>query len=106
MTDEPIHLLDELQSLLEKQIELTRRSNVSETEALSEQAGSLVERIVKTGILELPGFKSRRAKLQKLCNRLCLAIAAQKADTAESLSRVRKGRKLLGAYAGSFGHDR
>lgn len=97
-TDKQVHLLDDLQILLERQIELARQGNVGDVEALSRQADSLVEKIARTGILERAEFKNRRERLQKLCNSLCLAITAQQADTAERLRRVRKGKKTIQIY--------
>jgi len=99
--DEQIHLLDELQNVLDKQIELVRQGGLSNLETLSRDANSLVEKIVQTGILELSEYRYWRERLQKLYDNLCLAITAQKTDTAERLSRVHKGKKLLDAYAGS-----
>lgn len=90
--------LDDLQSLLEKQIELAQQGNVSEAEVLGKQAGSLVEKITQLGILESAEFKNRREQLQKLYGRLCLAVTAQRADVAEKLSRVRKGKKTVETY--------
>ena len=97
-TDKQVHLLDDLQTLLERQIELARQGNVSDVEALSRQADSLVQKIARTRILERAEFKNRRERLQKLCNSLCLAITAQKADVTEELSRVRKGKKTIQTY--------
>jgi len=97
-TDKQVHLLDDLQSLLEKQIELARQGNISDVEALSKQANSLVEEIARTGILGRVEFKNRRERLQELCGSLCLAITAQQADTAERLGRVRKGKKTIQTY--------
>jgi len=96
--DKQIHLLDKLQSLLEKQIELARQGNISKVEILSKQAGSVVGKIAQTGVLELPEFKNRQGQLQKLYEDLCLAITAQKAGTTEELSRVRKGKKTVEVY--------
>ncbi len=42
-TDKQISMLDELQGLLEKQIEMARRSSLRRVEALAEQADSVVE---------------------------------------------------------------
>ena len=64
--DEQVHLLDNLQSLLEEQIEMARRSNFHRVEALAGQADSIVEKIVKTKVLEHPRFDSRREHLTKL----------------------------------------
>ena len=101
-TDKQIYLLDELQSLLEKQIELAHKGNISGVEVLSKQASSLVGEIAESGILELREFKKRRERLQKLYDSLLLAIAAQGADISEKLSRVRRGKKTIVAYRGNI----
>ncbi len=93
-----IDLLDELQSLLEKQIELARQGNINEIELLSTQASSLVGKISRTGIFESSEFKSQHEQLRKLYQDLCLALTAQQAQTAEELSRVRKGKKTIEIY--------
>jgi hypothetical protein len=100
--DKRIDLLDELQSLLEKQIELAQHGNISDVEVLSKQVSSLVERIVQAGILGLAEFENRREQLQKLYKDLCLAVTAQRAETAERLGRVRKGKKTIAAYRGNI----
>ncbi len=96
--DKQIDLLDELQNLLEKQIELALHGNISDVELLSKQASSLVERIVQAGILGLAEFGNRREQLQKLYKDLCLTVTAQRADISEKLSRVRKVRKTIETY--------
>jgi len=98
MTDEPIHLLDELQSLLERQIELTLQGNISDIDVLSSRADSLVAEIAQTGILESTEFKDQRDRLQRLYDSLHLTITAQQADVSEKLSRVRRGRRTVAAY--------
>ena len=100
--DKRINLLDELESLLEKQIELARQGSISNVEVLSKQAGSLVEGIVRSGILGLTEFKSRRERLQKLYKELCLALTAHRVETGEKLSRVRKGKKTVETYRKSI----
>jgi len=97
-TDKQIYLLDELQSLLEKQIKLAQQGNISGVEVLSKQASSLVGKIAQTGILELRELKKRRERLQKLYDSLLLAITAQRAEVAGEISRVRKGKKTIEAY--------
>jgi len=95
-------LLQDLQILLEKQIESANRGNIKDVEAMASQASSLVKTITERGIFEKPEFQNRRQQLQKLYEDLCLAITAQKAETGEKLSQVRKGRKMLGAYRSNF----
>lgn len=102
MPDIHAQLLSDLQGILEKQIELARRGNISEVEVLGNQANSLVKEIANSRVLGLAAFESRREQLQKLYDTLHLTIAAQKADSEDMLSRVRKGRKVLGAYAATF----
>jgi len=97
-TDKQTHLLDDLQSLLEKQIKLAQQGNISGVEVLSKQANSLVGKIAQTGILELREFKKRRERLQKLYDSLLLAITAHRADISEKLNRVRKGKKTIKTY--------
>ncbi len=99
-TNKQINLLDDLQSLLEKQIELAQQGNAagSRLETLNEQTDSLIGQIVQTGTIESTEFKKRQKHLQKLYKELCLALTAAKADTAEKITHVRKGRKTIGTY--------
>ena len=64
--DEQMHLLDNLQSLLEKQIELARKGNFRRVEALAEQDSFIVEKIVKIKPFGQPEFDGRRKHLLKL----------------------------------------
>jgi hypothetical protein len=95
--------LNELQSLLEMQLKLVREGNSAgkQMNDLGTQTDLLVEEIVQAGILERPEFKSQKEKLKKTYEELHLAITAQKANTAEKLSRVRRGRKIVGTYRGN-----
>jgi hypothetical protein len=103
-TDKQISMLDELQSLLEKQLELAHQGNSAgeRIDLLGRQADRLVEKIIQAGILELPEFESQRKKLKKSYENLCLAITAQKADTTEKLCHVRRGRNLVETYRSNF----
>ena len=96
--DGQIHLLNELQSLLEKQIELARHGNINEIEVLSKRASSLVGKIARSGVLESSEFTSQCEQLRKLYQDLCLALTAQQSETAKELSRVRKGKKTIETY--------
>jgi len=92
-----IHLLDELQNLLEKHLRLARQGNVGDIKTISRQA-ELIEKIVSEGVFESDEFENRKERLQKLYRELNIALAAQKGDVAEKLEQVRKGRKIVGAY--------
>ena len=102
-TNKHISLLDELQSLLEQQLDLAQQGNSAgkQIESLSKQADLLVEKITQTGILERPESESQKKKLIKSYENLHLALTAQKADTAEKLSQIRRGRKIVETYRGN-----
>ena len=97
-TDKQKCLLDELQNVLEKQIDLARCGNIRDVEILSQRSRGLAEKITDMAVLELPEFENRRHQLRKSYQDLCLALAVQKAEVATELGRVRKGRKAVGIY--------
>lgn len=99
---EQIRLLDKLQQLLEKQIEMIQRGDIGGVEALSKQTNSLVEECVKSGVLSGDGFENQRRKLGKLYERLSLALSAQKAETAKQIKQINKGKKTLKTYRNSI----
>ena len=97
--DKQVYLLDDLQSLLQKQIELARQNNISNVEALSKQAGCLVEKIAQTRSCELAELKNRQKCLVKLYKKLLLIIAAKKEHIGRQLRQISNGRKTLEAYS-------
>ncbi len=96
--DGQMRLLDDLQGLLEKQIEMARRGNLRRVEALAEQADSIVAGIVQAGVFEQPEFDGRREHLTKLYKKLELMLAADKDAVNRQRRRVGNGRKTLHAY--------
>jgi len=98
--------LDELQTLLEKQIKLARQGNAAgrRIEVLSKQADSLTAKIVQSGILESNEFENRRRALKKLYDTLHLELTAQKADVSEKISQLRRGKKTVQTYRRHIGH--
>lgn len=96
--DEQTHLLDNLQSLLEEQIEMARRGNFRRIETLAEQAGRVVEKIVKTKAFGQPEFDGGRKHLVKLYKKLELILAANKDSVGKQLRQVGNGRKTIQVY--------
>lgn len=96
--DEQIGLLDNLQSLLEKQIEMARKGNFRCVEALAEQADSIVEKMGQTQAFEYPEFECQRVHLAELYKKLELILAAGKDSVGKELGQVGKVRKTLKAY--------
>jgi len=74
-TDEQTHLLDNLQSLLENQIEMARIKE-----------------------FENPEFNAQREHLIKLYKKLELMIAAGKDSISKQLKQVVGGKKILKVY--------
>lgn len=95
-------LLDQLEHLLERQIELLGQGRIGDVERLSEQAGSVVAEIADSGTLELPEHVDRREQLQQLYERLRLAVSAQQAEVGGKLSQIRRGRKTIRTYRGNI----
>ena len=93
-----MRLLDDLQGLLEKQIEMARRGNLRRVEALAGQADSIVAQIVQNKVFEQPEFDDQREHLTKLYKKLELMLAAGKNAVNRQLRRVGNGRKTLQTY--------
>jgi hypothetical protein len=99
--DEQSHLLDNLQSLLEKQIEMARKGNFNRVEALAEQAGPAAEKIAKIKSFGRPEFDDRRKHLLELYKKLELMFAAEKTSVKRQQKQVDNVRKILNAYRNS-----
>jgi hypothetical protein len=98
--DKELRLLDELQSLLAKQLQLARQGDSTNERfgVLIDKAGSLLEEIEQTGILDSAELQYRREALQKRYENLCLIVATQKNHRSRELNQIRRGRKILGTY--------
>ena len=95
---EQIHLVDDLQGLLEKQIEFAVKGNLDGVERIGLQTRSLVEKLSPTGVLKKPGFEKKRQQIEKLYERLLLMFTVQKGQVAGQLKRISDGKKTLKAY--------
>jgi len=95
---EQIHLVDDLQGLLEKQIEFAVKGDLDGVERIGSQTRSLVEKLSPTGVLKKPGFEKKRQQIEKLYERLLLMFTVQKNQVGGQLKRISKGKKTLKAY--------
>jgi hypothetical protein len=98
--DEPVRLLDELEIVLKKQLELARQGDATgeKFDALTSQADRLVEKIAPLGVRDSDELQGRWSRLHGLYGNLCLVVAAEKSDVCEDLARIRRGRKIIGTY--------
>lgn len=101
---ERVRLLDELESVLKKQLELAHQGDAASEkfDAMTSRAGCLVEKIASLGIRDSDELQSRWSRLHELYGDLCLVVAAEKADACEDLARIRRGRRIIGTYRQSM----
>ena len=99
-SNEQIRMLNELQGLLERQVALARQGDSAgeQIERLGRQADCLVQKISHGRVLEGTECESQRKQLRKSYENLCLALTAQKADVAQKLSQVRRGKRIVETY--------
>ena len=100
IANEHLQLLDELDGLLTSQIELAHQGDAAGERfgLLAAQAGSVVEDITQLGPPDEVEYQTKFERLRELYETLSLILVAEKADVCEELTRVRKGRKIIGTY--------
>lgn len=99
-TDEQTYLLNELLTLLDNQLELTHKgvSTGEEFNTLAAKIASIANKLAQSKVLEFAQFKNQHEQLRKSYKDLCLTLAAEQAETADAINRVRKGKKTIEAY--------
>jgi Zn-dependent M32 family carboxypeptidase len=91
-------LFDRLQRLLEQQLEQVHQGSVRAAERSCQQINECVRMLAETHVLDLPAFKDRRGRLERLYRELCLSLAAQREEASNSLNAIRRGKKILKTY--------
>lgn len=99
--DDQKQLYDNLQSLLEKQIEMARKGNYRHVEILAKQATPAVEKIIKIKSSDQPEFDDRRKHLVKLYQKLELMLKAEKSSVERQQRQADNVGKILKAYRNS-----
>ncbi len=97
---EGLHLMYELQDLLEQLLRLARQGDSTNEQfgSMTNQAGSLVDKVTRIGILDVPELRYRREQIRKQYEDLCLIVAAQKANTSREINRIQRGKKTIETY--------
>jgi len=96
--DDKDSLLRELESLLVRQCSSAQEGDLDEVTSLAKRVGDFLR---ESGPVIEPGPTAadpRIQRIRKLQNRLVLTLAAQKADVADRLGRLRGGKAALRAY--------
>jgi len=91
-------LVDELQQLLERQLDLARGGSLASLQQLSERVDTVVSRITEAGMMDSPPLRSRMPVLEGLYRELCTVLVAQQQETSRTLRAVRQGKRLLRTY--------
>ena len=96
-------VLDRLQRLLHRQLELVRRGSLSGVAELCDQTDQCVRQLVRdgrTGTQDRPGPGSADQwdRVQRLYQELYLAVAVQRDETFTALSVIHRGKRILRTY--------
>ena len=97
---EGLRLMYDLQDLLEQLLRLARQGDSTNEQfgSMTNQAGSLVDKVTRIGILDVPELRYRREQIRKQYEDLCLIVAAQKANASREINQIQRGRKTLETY--------
>lgn len=91
-------LLDDLQELLQRQVDLLLHGDVAAAERLAQETDTLVLRMTDTSVTETPAFHEMRPRLETLYSRLGLALATARREARGQIELARKGRRVIRTY--------
>lgn len=91
-------LLERLQGLLQKQLDLVRQGRLTAAEALSEETDQCVRTMVEADLVRASGLETSRRRVEELYRELTLALTAQRAEVSAALGAVGRTRQMLRAY--------
>lgn len=111
---DPETMLDRLQGLLEQQLVLVHQGRLDAATELCDQTDQCVRGITDartgdptcgTSRLSPPSEGSNSAgrwrHVEQLYRDLCLALAAEQAETSAALNAIRRGKRMLKIYSGT-----
>lgn len=87
-----------LENLLEKQLKLMHKSRDQAALDLADQTTDFVHIIGQKKILKDDKFATQRQNIERLFKELTLAAAERKLSVTSELSKIRKGKRSVGAY--------
>jgi hypothetical protein len=91
-------LLDQLQTLVSRQKELLARHDYHSLDATGPSFASLLKELGQFAPLDEPN-SARLAGIAATHRQLCLELATRKQQTAQRLSKLTKGKRVLRAYS-------
>ena len=96
--DEGMKLFNEIENLLKKQIELSRRGSYGKVMELACKCEALVARTAEAGLREKPEYKTTVDRLAGLYNDLQILLSTQRDEVAGQLRTISDGKKTLAMY--------
>ena len=97
-TENQEDLLLQLQTVLEKQVEMLKNSNFRSLEILVERADSIIAEITREQMAQQPQLKENVEYLMQLYKKLELMIEAETTSTKKQLRKVENGKMAVRAY--------
>jgi hypothetical protein len=91
-------LLDRLEGLLQRQLDLVLQGQLPAAEALSGPTEECVQEIVRARLPRVPGSNEAWPRVEQLYRQLSLALTAQRAEVSAALEVIQRTRKMLSAY--------
>jgi hypothetical protein len=99
--DDQTSLLEDLRCLLEDQLSMARSGNYRRLEALTQQAGPIVENLRKSKAFEKAAFTTQCRQITRLYKKLQLAVAGEKNSIETQQRKTADSRKTLRVYLNS-----
>jgi hypothetical protein len=97
-TDKNHQLLDKLHAVLEKQIKMAQKGDLTAVEELTPKADEIVKEISRLSNLEQIKQTNHWKRLENIYRQLTLTLASQKYSVQQQIQQIREGRKTLQAY--------
>lgn len=92
-------MVTRLETMLQKQLELTRSEHGRAIEKLVGQTAPVLNEITSRKLLQKPEFATQRKNISKLYDEISIGIEAAKTGVTGEIDKIRKGRKSLRAYS-------
>ena len=97
-TEQSEGLLDRLEAILDRQIDMARTNDFRGIETATEETRLIITEIAEKELLQQPHLKDRCNGILKRYESLTLILNANKETVAKQLSKVGKGKKTMQAY--------
>jgi ElaB/YqjD/DUF883 family membrane-anchored ribosome-binding protein len=95
---ENLNPLEQLESLLEKQIQLAIKNRYKDVESLTEKANLLLKQIADNKPTEIPNFKEKQNHILELYKKLELILKTEQKLIKDEQQQAGNVRKIINVY--------